>query len=90
MREDSVTAGNLEKAARGNGSRICGDLSRLKKHIKSVENGRKNGKTCVFCGDMAYSVCKMCGNKAIHFFLKKKSALERTASWITTTRFVLA
>ena len=87
MREDLVTAGDLEKAARGNGFRICGDLLRLKKHIESVDNGRKHRNMCVVCGEVVYSVCKMCGNKDIHFFLKKGSAPERTASWINTTRF---
>ena len=71
VREDLVTAGDLEKTARGNGSRICIDLSQLKKHLGSVENGRKHENTCVVCGDMAYSVCKMCGNKAMHFFPQK-------------------
>ena len=65
--EDLVTAGELDKAACGNGSGICGDLSRLNKHIKSVENGQNHRKTCVVCGEMAYSVCKLCGNKAMHF-----------------------
>ena len=71
VREDSVTAGDLEKASRRNGSQICGDLSRLKKHIKSVENRRKHGNKCVVCAEMAYSVCKLCGNKDMHFFLQK-------------------
>ena len=71
MRKDLVTAGDLEKAARGNGSQICGYLSRLKKHIKSVYNGLKYGKTCVVCGEMVYSVCKLCGNKAMQFFPQK-------------------
>ena len=70
-KEDLVTAGDLERAAHGNGSRICGDLLRLKKHIESVDNGRKHRNMCVVCGEVVYSVCKMCGNKDIHFFLKK-------------------
>ena len=70
MTDDSVTVGDLKKAARGNTSRICGDLSLLKKHIKSVVSGRKHGKTCVVCGEMAYSICKMC-DRAMHFFPQK-------------------
>ena len=87
MREDSVTAGNLEKAAHRNGSRICEDLVRLKQHIESVENVQNHRKACVVCVEMAYSVCSMCGNKAMHFFPKKGIATERTALWITTKRF---
>ena len=47
VREDAVTSGDLKKAARGNASRICGDLSLLKKRIGGVQSGRKHGKTCV-------------------------------------------
>ena len=87
MREDSVTSDDLEKAARGNGSRICGDLLRLKKHLESVDNRQNHGKTCVVCGKMAYSICKLRGNKAMQFFLEKGSAPERTALWIATMIF---
>ena len=66
-----MTAGDLEKVARGNEYRICGDLSRLKNHIKSVENRQKHVNMCVVCGEMAYSICKLCGNRAIHFFPQK-------------------
>ena len=71
VREDLITAGDLEKAARGNGSWIYRDLLRLKKNINSVENGRNNGKTCVVCGEMVYSVYKLCGNKAMQLFPQK-------------------
>ena len=71
MTDDSVTAGDLKKAARGNTSRICGDLSLLKKHIGSVASGRKHGKTCVVCGEMAYSICIMVGNRATQFSPQK-------------------
>ena len=71
MTERSVTVGDLNKSTRGNKSRICGDLSHLKKHLDSVETGRKHGKTCVVCGEIAYSFCKLCGNKAMHFFPQK-------------------
>ena len=80
MTESLVTVGDLKKATRGNKARICGDLSRLNKHLDSVENGRKHGNTCVVCGDIEYSFCKLCGNKAMQFFLRKGSAPERTAS----------
>ena len=71
MTDDSVTAGDLKKAARGNTSRICGDLSLLKKHIGSVASGRKHGKTCVVCGEMEYSIFKMCGDREMHFSPQK-------------------
>ena len=90
MTESLVTLGDLKKATRGNKARICGDLSRLKKHLDNVDNKRKHGKTCVVCGDIAYSFCKLCDNKAMQFFLRKGIAPERTASWITTIRFFLA
>ena len=67
----SVTVGGLKKATRGNKAQICGDLSRLKKHIDSVDTGRKNGNTCVVCGEIAYFFCKLCGNKAMQFFPQK-------------------
>ena len=54
MREDVVTPGDLKKAARGNASRICGDLLLLKKNIGSVQSGRKHGKTFVVCDEMEY------------------------------------
>ena len=72
MTESPVTVGNLKKATRGNKDQICGDLSRLKKHIDSVETGRKNGKTCVVCGEISYSFCKLCGNKAMQTFHQKR------------------
>ena len=90
VREDSVTADNLEKAAHRNGSRICGDLSRLKNHIKNVENRQKHVKMCVVCGEMAYSVVSSVATKPCTFPLKNGSSPETTASWITTTRFFWA
>ena len=36
-----------------------------------METGRKHGKTCVVCGEIAYYFCKLCGNKAMHFFTQK-------------------
>ena len=71
MTESSVTVGDLKKATRGNKDKICGDMSRLKKHLNSVETGRKYEKTCVVCGNIAYSCCKLCGNKAMHFSPQK-------------------
>ena len=89
MTESSVTVGDLKKATRGNKDQICGDLSRLKKHLNRVETGRKHEKTCVVCGNIVYSCCKLCGNKAMQFSFRKASAPERTASWITIMRFFL-
>ena len=69
--ESLVTVGDLKKSTRGNKARICGDLSRLKKHLDSVETGRKYGKKCVVCGEIAYSFCKLCGNTSMHFFTQE-------------------
>ena len=66
MTESSVPVGDL-KAPRGTKDKICGDLSRLKKDLNSLEIGRKHEKTFVVCGNIAYSCCKLCGNKAMHF-----------------------
>ena len=71
MTEGSVTVGDLKKATRGNKARICGDLSRLKKHLDSVETGIKYGNMCVVCGEIVYSFCKLCGSKAMQFFPQK-------------------
>ena len=71
MTESSVTVGDLKKATRGNRDQICKDLSRLKKHLNSVETGIKHEKTCFVCGNIAYSCCKLCGNKAMHFSPQK-------------------
>ena len=67
MTESSVTVGDLKKATRGNKDQICGDLSRLKKNLNSAETGIKHEKTCIVCGNIVYSCCKLCGNKAMHF-----------------------
>ena len=71
MTESSVTVGDLKKATRGNKAQICGDLSRLKKNIDNMENRRKHGKTCVVCEEIVYPLCKLCGNKSMHFFPQK-------------------
>ena len=36
-----------------------------------METGRTHEKTCVVCGNIAYSCCKLCGNKAMHFYPQK-------------------
>ena len=71
MTESLVTVGDLKKATQGNKDQICGDLSRLNKHLNSVETGRQHGKMCVVCGDILYSFCNLCGKKAMHFFPQK-------------------
>ena len=71
MTESSVTVGDLKKATRGNKDQIFRDLSRLKKHLNSVETGIKHKQTFVVCGNIAYSCCKLCGNKAMHFSPQK-------------------
>ena len=49
------------KTGRGENSRLCGDLSRLKKHIKSAKHSIKHPKKCKVCGGDAYSMCGICG-----------------------------
>ena len=49
------------KDACGENSRLCGNLMRLNKHLKSVETLLKHPKSCKVCGGDAYSECKICG-----------------------------
>ena len=49
------------KTGRGENSRLCGDLSRLKAHIKSCKHALKHPKACKVCGEDAYSMCVKCG-----------------------------
>ena len=49
------------KDARGENSRLCGNLTRLNKHLKSVETSLKHPKSCKVCGGDAYSECEICG-----------------------------
>ena len=63
---DSYVKGfKTSKRARGNNSRLCGDLSMLQHHMKSLETGRKHPKKCVVCGEDSHSFCGICG-KALH------------------------
>ena len=45
------------KLGRGKNSCLCGDLSRLDRHRKSVETSLKHPKACRVCGGDAYSIC---------------------------------
>ena len=64
---DSVKARTLQtefnraESGRGYNSRLCGDLTRLKKHIKSSKHSLKHPKVCKVCGVDAYSMCQLCG-----------------------------
>ena len=49
------------KKGRGENSRLCGDLTRLKKHLNSVTTSIKHQKACKVCGGDAYSMCGICG-----------------------------
>jgi hypothetical protein len=72
-----ITMQHLNRASfsHGNNSRLCGDLTRLQRHLASIVNGKHHPKKCVVCGEPSYSVCKLCGNKPLHFLPKSgKSA----------------
>ena len=58
------------KQGRGENSRLCGNLSRLDRHIKSVETALKHPKACRVCGGDAYSICGVCG-VPLHFIPTK-------------------
>ena len=89
MKESLVTVGDLKKATRGNKAQICGDLSRLKKHLDSVETGRKMVRCVCFVGRLRILFVSCVATNPCIFFLRKGSAPERTASWITTMSFFL-
>jgi len=65
------------KSGRGANSRLCGDLSRLDKHLKSVETSLKHPKTCRVCGGDAYSICGLCG-VPLHFMPSKGKNANKT------------
>ena len=79
QQQEEISKEDLHKASssRGKKSRLCGDLSRLKIHMDSVETGRKHPKTCVVCGDPTYSVCVLCGGKGLHYFPQKGKSAGR-------------
>ena len=72
MTESLVTVRDLKKATRGNKDQIYGDLSRLKKHLNSVDTGRKHEKTCVVCGNIAYPVVSCVEIKPCTFPLERQ------------------
>jgi len=59
-----------DKSGRGQNSRLCGDLSRLDRHLKSVETSLKHPKACRVCGGDAYPICGLCG-VPLHFMPSK-------------------
>jgi hypothetical protein len=72
---NGVTLHHLNRASSKRDSRLCGDLTRLQRHMESAVTGKHHGKKCLVCGEMSYSTCKLCGDKPLHFFPRKgKSA----------------
>ena len=72
-----ITLQQLSRASssHGNNSRLCGDLTRLQRHLASIVNGKHHAKKCVVCGEPTYSACKLCGDKPLHCLPSKgKSA----------------
>jgi hypothetical protein len=67
---NGVTMAHLSRASSSRDSRLCGDLTRLKRHLDSIVTGKHHGKKCVVCGEVSYSTCKLCGDKPLHFFPK--------------------
>ena len=57
---------NRAESGRGDNSRFCGDLTRLKKHIKLAKHSLKHPKVCKVCGGDAYSMYQLC-NVYLHF-----------------------
>ena len=71
---DSVTSGSSSSAGNfltardfaANETRCCEDLSKLIRHIASIEKlPNSSSKLCQVCGDRCYHLCSICG-KALH------------------------
>ena len=56
----------FKRSKQGGNSRLCGDLTKLKCHINSLEIGLKHPNICAVCGTSAYSKCTLC-NKYVHY-----------------------
>jgi hypothetical protein len=65
---NQVTLQHLNRASSNRDSRLCGDLTRLQRHVDSIVSGKHHGKKCLVCGELSYSTCKLCGDKPLHFF----------------------
>jgi len=71
------TAYNKAKSGRGEHSRLCGDLTRFNRHMKSLETALKHPKQCRVCGLDAYSICGLC-KAPLHFLPTKGKNCGRT------------
>ena len=56
----------FKRQKRGASTRLCGDLTKLRTHINSLEIGLKHPNLCAVCGTNAYSKCTLC-NKYVHY-----------------------
>ena len=56
----------FKRSKQGGNSRLCGDLTKLRSHINSLEIGLKHPNICAVCGTSAYSKCTLC-NKYVHY-----------------------
>ena len=57
--------------------RLCGNLDRLEKHLKSVVKKNGSGGFCDVCGKRAYVKCMLC-DKHVHYFPQKGTQLDQT------------
>jgi hypothetical protein len=67
---NGVTLAHLSQALLSRDSRLCGDLTRVQRHLDRIVTGKHQGRKYVRCGEMSYSTCKLCGNKPLHYFSK--------------------
>ena len=79
---------NRSESGREENSRLCGDLKRLKKHIKSFKHSLKHPKVCKVCGGDAYSMCQLCG-VYFHFNPAKGKHAGKNVFTITMIRACL-
>ena len=91
LKKTALEASKFKKANFGRGENfcLCGNLSRLDIHIKSVETALKDPKACKVCGGGGYSICGVCG-VPLHFIpTKGKHAGKLCFLIITMTLFFI-
>ena len=67
-----LTRGHFTK----NTKRLCGDLTFLYRHVKSVKPTDSSGCICVVCGKRCYQVCTACGEAMHRFSTKERTQRE--------------
>ena len=74
---DAITKSQFKKGVGGPRGRLCGDLTKLEKHLLSVQTGIKHPKACHFCGEQCYTMCQIC-NAPLHFIPSRGASAGNT------------